>query len=270
MNNRLLIPVMIFVLLHGNNKAVCQSKNIDTSGAAESIQSGDSTVYTIIEKQNITISDDSILEYKKRKDFAYIYNLDSLLQHSGKLKVDTINPDNLNRIKPLKNNTNESKSIPGSTTSIFDNGMVKIFLWLLAIGFIVFVLYKLFLGEGMFKKEPSKNKPVNPEGEEAILSPAGYDRLIYEAIQTKNFRLAIRFLYLQALQNLTLIGAVQFTPDKTNYEYVKELFNKSYQNDFASLTLNYEYVWYGRFDINEDLFVRLRKDFNQFHQKIQR
>ncbi len=268
MKYRLLIPALIFVLLHCSNIVLSQSQSIDSDRVKESTQSEEVTVDSIVIRQNITISDDSIRDYKKRKEFAYIYNLDSFLQHSAKLKIDTINPDNFNRLKPAKNRRiNKAKSISEPGPGIFDIGFVKIILWLLAIGFIVFILYKLFLGEAMFKKAPAKNKVVKKE-EEVSLDPSGYNLLVNEAIQNKNFRLAIRYLYLEALQNLTQAGAIQFSPDKTNYEYVRELLNKSYQNEFASLTLNYEYVWYGRFDINEDLFGILRKEFNQFHQKI--
>ena len=218
-------------------------------------------------KQNISIKSDSILDYKKRKEFAYIYNLDSLLKQSSKLIIDTINIDNLNRAKPSKKSGDSIPESTQSTGSIFDNGFIKIFLWILAISFIVFVLYKLFLGEGMFRKEPVSRK-AEEVPEETRLEPSGYDKLINEAIANKNYRLAIRYHYLQALQNLNVAGAIHFSTDKTNYEYVRELSNKVYQNNFASITLNYEYVWYGHFDIDEAVFSRLQKDYRAFNQKI--
>ena len=84
----------------------------------------------------------------------------------------------------------------------------------------------------------------------------------------KNYRLAVRYSYLQTLQTLAGSGLVQFSADKTNYQYVNELSGKPYQNDFAALTLNYEYVWYGNFDIKEDVYNRLLKEYQSFHQKL--
>jgi hypothetical protein len=84
----------------------------------------------------------------------------------------------------------------------------------------------------------------------------------------KNYRLAIRYSYLQTLQKLSGSGLLQFSADKTNYQYVNELHGKPYQNDFAAITLNYEYVWYGKFEIGEDVYNRLFSDYKSFHQKL--
>jgi hypothetical protein len=219
---------------------------------------------------SISASEDTILAYKKTKEFAYIYYLDSLLKHSEKIKIDTISPENMNRINPGKGNrpVAEEQTISAPSVNIFNNGFVKLLLWVLAIGFIAFILYKLFLGESFFRKQTLRNEPAKEEIDETPLEASGYDRLINEAIQSKNFRLATRYLYLQTLQSLNQHGAILFSIAKTNYQYVRELQNKSYQNEFSSLTLNYEYVWYGDFNINEELFTRLQRQFNQFHKKI--
>lgn len=84
----------------------------------------------------------------------------------------------------------------------------------------------------------------------------------------KNYRLAIRYLYLQALQNLSGKGALQLLTNKTNNEYITELRGKLYQNDFAAITLSYEYVWYGKFDISEDTYNRLMREYNSLQQKL--
>ena len=40
------------------------------------------------------------------------------------------------------------------------------------------------------------------------------------------------------------------------------------QNDFASLTLNYEYVWYGEFEVEKDIYDKIEKGFRNFNQKV--
>ena len=56
--------------------------------------------------------------------------------------------------------------------------------------------------------------------------------------------------------------------DKTNYQYVQELYGKSYKNDFAALTLNYEYIWYGEFEIEEAAFLRISNHFEKFQNQL--
>ena len=138
----------------------------------------------------------------------------------------------------------------------------------MAVLFIGFILYKLFLTENFFRKTPRKFKITEQEPEEKGITSSEYEKLINDAIRNKDFRSAIRYLYLQTLQKLSISGFIQLSPDKTNYEYVKELSGKVHQNEFASLTLNYEYVWYGKFNIDQKIFNRLQKDFNQYQQKL--
>ena len=266
MKYRLFICIVIFLFLDCHRIAMSQYHGQDT---ALDIVKGytEKTVHNKeVIQQDITIPEDSIYAYKKRQEFAYVNHLDSLLKLSVKLKVDTFSPENSSRVKPGKNGQPATQNIYRPGTSMFNNEWVHIFLWLLAAGFILFILYKLFLGDSLFKKEPATSQPGQKEEVENVLQAGGYDRLINEAVRDKNFRLAIRFLYLQVLQTLSQAGAIEFTTDKTNYEYVRELYHKPYQPSFALLTLNYEYVWYGRFEINEALFEKLRKEFNEFHQ----
>ena len=212
---------------------------------------------------------DSVQEYKGDKDFAYMKYLDSLLRKSKDLTVDTfsINNSASSRSKKEAAQTHSVNTMP--RLNIFSAPIVKIILWILAVFLIGFIVYKLFLGENFFKRNRSyKNISDTQKEEEDISDPSAYDTLISQAVANKNYRLAIRYSYLKTLQMLAGSGLLQFSADKTNYQYVNELHGKPYQNDFASITLNYEYVWYGKFEIGEDVYARLFKDYKSFHQKL--
>lgn len=221
---------------------------------------GDTVLRRIIFKP----SHDSFTAYRSGRDFGYMQYLDSLLKLTKSLTIDTINPDNIKNQKKKA----RVRSKQSSGDSLFDTLFVRILFWTFAICFIVFILYNLFLTEGIFKRSPRRHIVPFQQQEEKMLNPGAYEKLITEALVNKDFRLAVRYLYLQTLQELRIAGFIHFTPDKTNYEYVKELSGKPHQNEFASLTLNYEYVWYGKFDIDQKIFDRLQKDFKQYHQKL--
>ena len=61
---------------------------------------------------------------------------------------------------------------------------------------------------------------------------------------------------------------ILYAPDKTNYSYVKELADRNYKQDFATLTLNYEYVWYGKFNLSQEHYGQLKNQFNSFNKMI--
>jgi hypothetical protein len=92
---------------------------------------------------------------------------------------------------------------------------------------------------------------------------------IEEAVSLRNFRLAVRLLYLQTLKHLTDSGRIQYKPDKTNRQYVNELASSSIRPDFERLTSQFEFVWYGDFPIDEAQFATIRTAFAQFNKADQ-
>ena len=140
---------------------------------------------------------------------------------------------------------------------------------MVAVVFVSFILYKLFFTEGFFQKTYAKIK-VNgmPDETEHLSGNTDYGKLINQAISVKNYRMAVRYHYLQSLQKLSSKAVIQFAPDKTNYQYVRELSGKTYKNAFASLTLHYEYVWYGEFEVDENIFNAIQNKFKQFNNEV--
>jgi hypothetical protein len=197
-----------------------------------------------------SFSKDSILAYKKQKSFAYIRNIDSIL-------------------KALQDEELRKKKKERPVEFINPFPIIRILLWALAIAVVVFVIYRLFLGKNGLFAAPLKNKQLEIV-EEGLTDETYIDRQLKEAIKNGNYRLAIRFLYLQTLSKLAEKNWLQLSPDKTNYQYVKELPKKELKNEFARITLHYEYAWYGEFTINEEVFDPLQKEFQQFQDKVKR
>lgn len=264
----------IFILLvFFNSNCFAQSNNeseTDSSGAiitADSANSdseniGDTAVTKII----FDNSNDSILKWKRSPEFGYMAYLDSLLKKKkNDLRIDTINID-----KNAGSTRSKAFFTPSSSSNGFLNSFpVKIFFWLIAIFFIGFILYKLFFKGGLFTKGNIKNdnEPAVEESEK-LSEYSAYNELIHEAELKNDFNLAIRYLYLQSLKKLSDRELILFSPDKTNKLYVQELSGHTYQFEFASLTLNYEYVWYGKFAIDSIRYQKLKEEFILFNKKI--
>ena len=91
-----------------------------------------------------------------------------------------------------------------------------------------------------------------------------FDAAIDEAVSLRNFRLAVRLLYLQTLKQLTNAGHIAYKPDKTNRQYVQELVNSGLQSDFEKLTRRFEFVWYGDFSVDAPQYATIQNEFRQF------
>jgi hypothetical protein len=224
---------------------------------------------TVLQINSFTVNDDSLAVYKKDKEFAYMNYLDSLLKRSKDLSIDTLSSDNLKGQKKINRST--GNAFPANNSSagdIFKNPLIKIILTTIAVFFIVFILYRLFFSEGFFRRNGFVQKEDEGNPGEMISDPNAFNSLINEAVAKKDYRLATRYMYLQTLQMLFSRNLLEFAPDKTNDNYTGELINTPYQHEFASLTMNYEYVWYGKFEIDYELFKRLQNNFKQFRHSI--
>lgn len=221
--------------------------NTEVSGK----QGTDTSLYL----NGLSVPADSVRRWKNAKEFAYIRYIDSLLKD----KQD----------KEKKKPKQSEPTGPGFLDRLLSSGFVQALLWTLAGLFILFIVYRLFLSEGVFRRESKSAKAVNAEvEEEQINSETDFDALVKQALQQNNLRLAVRYQYLRSLHKLAAKELLQLAPDKTNYQYVRELKDASLQNGLASLTLNYEYVWYGEFDVDRETYQKIETGFKNFNQKI--
>ncbi|WP_428654281.1 DUF4129 domain-containing protein [Runella sp.] len=134
-------------------------------------------------------------------------------------------------------------------------------------GFAIWLLYKSeFLG-GLFGRRAQED-PLAYNRITENIHELNFNKLIEEAIENRNYRLAIRLYYLSALKQLTDKQLIHWQPTKTNRIYVDELGNPRLKADFERLTSQFEYVWYGEFSVSESEFGLLKEEFSNFSGKI--
>lgn len=208
----------------------------------------DTTLYL----NELSLSADSVRRWRSAKEFAYTKYLDSLL-----------------KVQQEKEKKKTKPAGPGLIGRFLASDFLRVSLWMLAILFVLFIIYRLFLTEGVFRRETRSVKPEQPEVEEEVItSGTDFDALIRQAVRADNFRLAVRYQYLRSLHKLADKDIIELSPDKTNYQYVREIKDPGLQNDFSAVTLNYEYVWYGEFEIENDIYQRMEPGFINFNQKF--
>lgn len=95
-----------------------------------------------------------------------------------------------------------------------------------------------------------------------------FDGELQKAIQTGNYRLAVRLLYLDCLKKLSDYQLIDWQPAKTNANYINELSNTPIKDEFRQLTKQFEYVWYGDFGISQRHFTHLHEAFQQFDKEL--
>jgi hypothetical protein len=106
--------------------------------------------------------------------------------------------------------------------------------------------------------------------EEENIHVLDFKALIQEAINSGNYRLAIRYLYLFSLKKLADRDLIEWIPGKTNHEYEQELTGLQVASHFSKLGYYFEYAWYGDFEINPESFSRAQSVFNGLDESLEK
>lgn len=128
---------------------------------------------------------------------------------------------------------------------------------------VIFTLWKSkFIGllKGDAKKLQGASFADIPEDIEGI----NMDKLIDEALQKSNYRLALRWCFLKSLQWLNKQNKITWQPSKTNIDYQKELNDKTLKDGFTGLSNVFEYVWYGEINPTEKLCSDYKNRIEKF------
>ncbi|MEO6612900.1 MAG: hypothetical protein ABIT05_10470 [Chitinophagaceae bacterium] len=139
--------------------------------------------------------------------------------------------------------------------------------WFIIIGgFATFLMIYLSNNNiGLFRKKKVLTT-AGEEGEEITedIFAINYQREIDKAAAAGNYRLAVRLMFLRLLKNMAEKNIIRYQQDKTNFDYLMQLHGTSYYPHFFRITRNYEYSWYGKFDISEENYGLIRKDVDHF------
>ena len=201
---------------------------------------------TLVSSTVIFYNRDSLRRLKDDKNLKYIQRLDTLL---------------------LQWQNEQKKEKPSSNNWILVVQLIKLLLWVLVIGGVLYLIFRLFLSEkGLFAASARKKQLL--QHEEEVTDEDTLTARIREAEKAGQFRLAVRYSFLLALHTIAGKGWLHLSPDKTNYQYLRELSNQSIRNDFARITLHYEYAWYGNFEVDKPIYETIQKEFQQFQLKL--
>jgi len=217
------------------------------SGYVDAGEPADTIVNELISYKPFALNSDSITALKNDKDFYYMAYLDSLLKAERQV---------------VRKPETKSRSI-----SFWNLDFVKYAFWAIAIAIVGFVLYKLFLQNGSLFRTNKKQRLPDLETNDDIVAE-DIESHLQRAIKNGNFRLATRYQFLKTLSALGDKGVLQLSSDKTNYQYASELRQKSYANLFARISLQYEYVWFGKFDINAEQYAGIQQQHQEFLRQI--
>jgi len=144
----------------------------------------------------------------------------------------------------------------GSGLGILLQGLAVLF----ALGVIAYGIYWMM--------QMPRNKTLARDGTEITLAnldeyihETDLERYLREALAAANWPLALRLYFLQTIKMLSESGAITWSREKTNRDYLREMRGNPLGTHFRNATRHYERVWYGNQPLTAEEFAELEPDF---------
>ena len=159
---------------------------------------------------------------------------------------------------------------PGSFSfsKFFRNKAVQ---WIIFLAVIAVILYGIFLlaRENNFKWLNRRSKQVQwGEPESAVERSMDYNDAIRKYQSEGNYRMAIRYMYLRLIHSASEKNIIQIRDSSTNVEIGRAFVPHPLGSEFRYLATAYEYIYFGDFSLNQEIFDILKERFNVFQQKL--
>jgi hypothetical protein len=165
-------------------------------------------------------------------------------------------------ITKIKNWINQQLAILRSSKTY--STILDYFYYGLMIAALILIIRGLIKADrrGLLFGKINSNEIKMTESEEDI-SQLNFDELVAAAIESKQYKLAVRYLFLKSLKLLSENGIIELRNNKTNHQYLTEIKNSRISVAFQIATSRFEWVWYGDFPVDEKVMKSSQNDFNE-------
>ncbi len=150
-----------------------------------------------------------------------------------------------------------------------DKGVYPYIRWAIIIAFLVFIVLRILdVNVFSFFYSASKKANIGIFKIDEDITKADIDSLIQKAKTEGDFRMAVRLLFLKLLKLLHLNHFIDWKQHKTNADYSYEISKHGFALKFKQLKYIYEYIWYGDFILNIELYQSIESDFDDAFTQI--
>lgn len=172
----------------------------------------------------------------------------------------------------VKEEEKEKEDYSGSDMDFSGIGDIFGFLLIGVLIALVFVILYFMLGkDNLFKPRSKKIEALDLKSIEQIeenLEEYDVSHYLQQAIDNKQYRIAIRLHYLLIIKELSAQKFIKWKRDKTNRNYLYETQDYPFAQNFRRSTNIFEKVWYGERDVTEGDFSMIHSHFSSLNNEI--
>lgn len=139
--------------------------------------------------------------------------------------------------------------------------------------FIAFLIiaYLLYLVADNYYFEPKRQKNkqnVNIENLEDHIHDIDLDALLLKTLAEENYKLAVRVQYLIVVKQISNLKLIRWKKQKTNGEYLSEMYAHNQFQAFQKATNIYERIWFGEVVMDKQKYELVAPNFTSILQNL--
>ncbi len=199
-------------------------------------------------------------EYSKRKEFQRRVAKERLGNRKRQIE------DNRLKRKKEGNWIDQPRSEERNNGNSLGGGFLKFVLIIVIAIILGSAAYILFVNNP-FEGSATKilyNQEMNPDS----VQLSELEIKIKKAKESNNYRVATRLYFVWIIKELSDKSYITWKRRKTNYHYHLEVEGKPFSEDFGISVKNYEFIWYGKYEISREEFTVVEKHFKRLIKKI--
>lgn len=170
--------------------------------------------------------------------------------------------------RPLEDEEPEKVKEPWFTLPSISPELLRAISFAIVFALFAFILYYVSVNTSLSQKI-KKMKLTDAAAPVENIEELDSETLLTDAMDSGDLRLAVRVHYLLLLKKLNEAGLIVWKKNKTNHDYLSELYGRNNcYDDVRLLTLVYELVWYGERSVSAESFQRLSGNFESVNRQI--
>lgn len=133
----------------------------------------------------------------------------------------------------------------------------------------LYFVIRLLMGHSTAQIFGKKAQELTPMSfEETQIDQLDLEKAIQEALAVSDYRQALRYHYLLLLQRLSGKGLINWHFQKTNLDYIQEIEPTDIQQDFRSVSIVFERIWYGAYPFGKIDYEQSAAQFDELKKRI--
>tara|TARA_R110001583_G_scaffold90137_3_gene231732 strand:- start:41630 stop:42352 length:723 start_codon:yes stop_codon:yes gene_type:complete len=147
--------------------------------------------------------------------------------------------------------------------------VIEYLIYFLLVILAIYLIVKMLINENfnsIFNKKAKTFHDINLTKEH--IETIDVNNLLNVALESADYRLAIRYQFLLTFQKLSKNDIIQWHFDKTNSDYLIEIAQPTIQQGFKKIAYLYDYIWYGEQTIDLIKYEKSVLDFEAINKLI--